>query len=872
MKLLYNVLILSLVLLGLSSINLNSQTLIANRLANNQPSGDIYGSVIVGDYMYAYGEFNFFGGTEVGYGIEVSTNSATINTANFPEVDGTVNVAIPDGSGGWYIGGDFEEVGGVSRDYAAHILSNGTVDATWDPVFDSDVHTMVLDGDYVYVGGEFEDVDGTTRNYLAKIHKTTGVLDATWNPDANNDVEKILIDGSDIYVIGGFNNIGGQSFEYIAKLNNSNGNADAAWNPAPDYDVEDIVLDGSYLYLVGGFEEVDSEEIYYFARVNKSDGSLDTGFDLEIDYSVSSIAISGDYIYIAGEFEEVLGEERIRLAKIHKTNKTLDATWLPTSDGTINLIVIDGNDIYLGGSFYTIKGTKRQGFAKVNNTNGNVEAYNLKIGNSYGGSKVNIYTIAINGTDMYIGGYFNYGNVKNATRLAKISMVDGTIDENWNWDFNGSPIQAIATDGTYIYVAGSSGSIAPGINARFPRINILTGIPDEDWSGYASNTIYGLHVSGDYIYLGGGFTHVQGENGNIARNRVARIQLSTGNVDAWNPNANNTVQSFVVDGSDIYVGGQFTTIGGQSRDRLAKLNNTTGAADATWDPGASSSVIAIDKDDDYVYVGGYFTTAGGQTRNRVARLNKTNGDADATWNPNPNGTIRDIKINNGNIYIAGQFTEVGSSTISGVARLNNTDGSPIPGWELYDGYDQVVVYSIDFGGDNFYISGNYYNNDPYFGEYFASKFLNPISHTSVFTLKHNQITQLVFNISSANSSAADGYIILYKQGSSFTGEPVDGGNYSVGGTIGDATIGAIITDANAIEATISGLTKDVQYHIKIYPFNWDGSDITTAEYKTDGDVPSLTVVTVPTLGEWGMIAFVGLMAIGGVFYVRKRIV
>lgn len=868
------ILILIVVLISLIQINSYSQTLIANRLSGNQPGGQITKSVIVGDYMYAIGFFSYFGGIESGGGIKLTTSSSSVSLSNFPVVGedggGYVNVAIPDGSGGWYIGGEFEEVGGVSRSYLAHINSSGTV-TNWNPEADDEVYSMVLDGDYLYIGGSFSDIGGTTRNHLAKIHKTTGALDATWNPNADENVSSIVIDGTDIFVGGEFGEVGGESYSYLAKLNNTTGAAVNGWNPAPDDEIFNIKIDGNNLYLSGRFGEIDGESIEYFARINKSNGSVDTGFNLSLDDWVVGFDISGDYVYIGGDFEEVLGSERLGLAKVHKTNVTLDGTWLPTADSRVKVITIAGSDIYLGGSFFNISGTKRQGFAKLNNTTGAVNGtYKINVGASSGGVP-EISVISISGSEVYVGGDFIAANVKNATRLAKISMVDGTIDENWNWDFSGGPLQDIATDGTYIYVAGSSGRITPDIFAKFPRINISTGIPDENWSGYVDNTIYELHVDGDYIYLGGNFTYVQGDNGYIARNRVARIELSTGDVDTWNPNANNLVECFVVDGNDIYVGGQFTTIDGESRNRLAKLNNTTGEVDATWDPGASSSVVAIDTDDDYVYVGGYFSSAGGETRNNIARLNKTDGDADANWNPNANSVVRDLKINNGNIYIAGQFTEIGSTTISGVARLNNTDGSPESGWEIYDAYDQVVVYSINFVGNNFYISGNYYNNDPYFFEYFASKFENPISHTSVFTLKNNKITELVFNISSANSSAADGYIVLYKQGSSFTGVPVDGGNYSVGTTIGDATVGAIITDADAVEATVAGLTKNTQYHFKIYPFRWDGSDITTAEYKTDGTVPSLTVVTAPTLGEWGMIAFVGLMGLGGVFYMRKLI-
>ena len=94
----------------------------------------------------------------------------------------------------------------------------------------------------------------------------------------------------------------------------------------------------------------------------------------------------------------------------------------------------------------------------------------------------------------------------------------------------------------------------------------------------------------------------------------------------------------------------------------------------------------------------------------------------------------------------------------------------------------------------------------------------PQNHTSTFTLARNEITQVVFNIQSAESIGASGYIILYKQGSSFTGVPSNGGNYSVGTTIGDATVGAIITNASAVEATVANLSKNTQYQLIFFNF------------------------------------------------------
>ena len=62
------------------------------------------------------------------------------------------------------------------------------------------------------------------------------------------------------------------------------------------------------------------------------------------------------------------------------------------------------------------------------------------------------------------------------------------------------------------------------------------------------------------ILAGGGFTSIGGQS----RNRIARLDPTTGLADSFNPNANVNVRSIAVqaDGK-ILVGGYFTSIGGQ---------------------------------------------------------------------------------------------------------------------------------------------------------------------------------------------------------------------------------------------------------------------------------------------------------------------
>ena len=73
----------------------------------------------------------------------------------------------------------------------------------------------------------------------------------------------------------------------------------------------------------------------------------------------------------------------------------------------------------------------------------------------------------------------------------------------------------------------------------------------------------------------------------------------------------------------ILVGGSFTTLGGQTRNHLGRLN-ADGTLDSTFNPGASglSCVYSLAvQADGKILVGGNFTTLGGQTRNYIGRLN-----------------------------------------------------------------------------------------------------------------------------------------------------------------------------------------------------------------------------------------------------------
>src|SRR5207249_2600730 len=84
----------------------------------------------IGDRLYIGGAFSRIGPRSGGaVPLDLATGRAI---EGFPRVRGNVLVIIPDGEGGWFIGGSFSAVGGVPRQNLAHVLPDLRL-AAWAP-------------------------------------------------------------------------------------------------------------------------------------------------------------------------------------------------------------------------------------------------------------------------------------------------------------------------------------------------------------------------------------------------------------------------------------------------------------------------------------------------------------------------------------------------------------------------------------------------------------------------------------------------------------------------------------------------------------------------------------------------------------------
>ena len=74
-------------------------------------NGPVTSVVRDGSTIYIGGNFNRVG-PATGGGVPLDASTAA-PLGNFPKVAGVVRAIVPDGSGGWYLGGSFTSVGGL---------------------------------------------------------------------------------------------------------------------------------------------------------------------------------------------------------------------------------------------------------------------------------------------------------------------------------------------------------------------------------------------------------------------------------------------------------------------------------------------------------------------------------------------------------------------------------------------------------------------------------------------------------------------------------------------------------------------------------------------------------------------------------------
>lgn len=217
-----------------------------------------------------------------------------------------------------------------------------------------------------------------------------------------------------------------------------------------------------------------------------------------------------------------------------------------------------------------------------------------------------------------------------------------------------------------------------------------------------NSNIYVMAKAGNILYIGGQFTSVNG----TARNRIAAFDLSTNTLTDWNPNCNGTVYALAVYGSSVYAGGSFTSIGGQTRNKIAALDAGTGLATA-WNVGMSASnlyyVFAIAANESTVFFGGRFFLSGSNFAARDAATGTVN-----SFSPSPNTSVGELLLDGNTLYISGAYTQIAGVEKKYISAFDITTGSLTPFHVELNSYSTEGWGSsslMSIAGDKLFIGG-----------------------------------------------------------------------------------------------------------------------------------------------------------------------
>lgn len=642
-------------------------------------NGSVTAVATSGNTVYVGGNFTRVGPASGG---AVPIDAATGEPLWLPKVAGYVNAAVPDGAGGWYLGGGFSYVGGIPRRNLAHIRADHTLDP-WNPSPDDVVSALAVSGDTVFVGGNFTSVAGIARNHLAAISIGGGLYD--WNPGADGQVLALSLSGGELYAAGTFTTIGGQSRNRVAAVSTATGLADA-WDPNADSDVDALVVDGGTVFVSGNFTNVGGQARNHLAALDPVSGAA-TGWNPNPDGVIFAFAADANDVYVSGTFANIGGQARAGLAAIDRSSG-LATAWAPGLVGDVISLAVGGGTVYAGGTYTSIGGQARSDLAALDATTGLATPWNPDPNST-------VTALAVNGGTVLAGGVFSSLGAQPRNSIAALDAVTGMVTP-WNPDADGS-VLSLVPNGGVLYAGGNFSTIGGQPRSRIAALDSLTGLATA-WDPNANSTVRSMLLSGSRLYVGGNFTSIGGQ----ARNHIAALSTASGGAYTWNPNSSGPVYAMVTDGTYVYAGGAFTTIGGQARTALAALSVTNGAA-AAWNPNPDNAVNALALDGTILYVGGNFLQIAGVTRHRLAVLSLS-PVAVGSWNPSPNGNVFALQLLTGSqLYVGGAFTNIQGEARAHLALLRAST-SQVSSWSPNP--DNSVT-ALALGGSTLYAGGTF---------------------------------------------------------------------------------------------------------------------------------------------------------------------
>ena len=707
-----------------------------------------------------------------------------------------------------YIGGDFSNTLtalGASVPNTSRIAKWNGSGSVWSALgtgCDAAVHCITVSGANIYAGGDFNNV-GT------RIARWNGTTWSSLSSGCDNRVLAIAVIGSTVYVGGYFGSAGGQpTTSNLAKWSGSAWSAvGAGCGIYPNAIVFALAVSGTDLYIGGTITTAGGQPAINLAKWSGS--AYSTFGVVESTCNINALALSGTDLYVGGDFTTARGVPNTScIAKWNGSVWSALGTGCSLAGGGsyVSALAFLGSDLYIGGVFPSVGG--------IGNTL-NIAKWNGSVWSALGTGCNGLVRALFNysGTMCAGGDFTQAGGVTDTSSLARWNGSALWPFNEWSsiGNFNGSVHALASVTGYALYAGGSftfigatsakniasyngsnwsalgtgcnstvralaeySGSLYVGGDFTDKGERIAKWTPGgTSWGGFnnnmkLNNPVYSIAVSGTAIYVGGSFTSaVTGSTQIPGTSKIAKWNSDT---FTWSSllggaGCDNTVRALVVAGSNLYLGGSFTSAGGVAADSLALYEPAFTVTYAG--NGSTGGTVPVDGNSPYA-LGGNVTVIGAGT---LVRANYTF----ANWNISPGGggtayapsaTISNIQAD---VTLYAQWTPImytlsfdGNGSTGGTPPANDTriSGSSITIRAPWAGNGFLVKYAYTFSSWNTAADGS------------GTSYIN--NSTLVLlsgTLLYAQWTPIMYTLSFDGNGSTGGSV------------PIDSGVYASGATV-----------------------------------------------------------------------------------------
>lgn len=588
---------------------------------------------------------------------------------------------------------------------AAALLVWASVSLRADPAATSSLRWQVQRPDAVaivdstlYVATQDPIVPTGTGGALAVFSTVDAVASPV--PAADNAILSLIGDGSGGWYVGGlFSTIGGVARQGLAHVR-ADGSVDPSFSVTftGGSTVTALLFTGTQLVVGGGFTAVNGVARVGVAVLDAATGAV-LPVNPVIDGGAYALAVSGSTLLVGGTFTMAGGQPRANLAAFTLATGALVAGFTADTDDAVTTIAVSGASLFINGAFTTVNGTPRSTVAKLALGTGAVDsAWNAD-------PDQRVFSIAVAGTSVYAGGLFSTIGGQSRASLAALDMVTGAAT-TWRADTDQGVIQ-LATDGTRLFATG--GFTVIGGEYRRYGASLTTGATASvlPWHPSLFGGAFAVAIANGRIALGGAFDGWHAREGR----GLSAIDLRSGDLLPWSPRLTASgrpwVRTIVPASGQLVIGGDFTGVGGYTREYLASFDLATREVTplALAINGPVDAAVAIGN---MLYVGGEFTMVNGQARQHLFAVDLVTGQLQG-WAPQANDVVWTLVTSGGRLFAGGAFTAItdggGTKPRAGLAEI--TPAGAVTSFDVHAAFPGVSpqVRRMVVDGSRLFFSG-----------------------------------------------------------------------------------------------------------------------------------------------------------------------